>query len=104
MSNHNDNGNETSSEENSKTSRTIWVSGLSHNTKASDLQILFKTHGSVIEAKIVANPRMPGSSCFGLITMKSSEEANNCIGQLNKTEFQGETITVGRVSLINKFT
>lgn len=89
---------------NNKTSNepTIWVSGLSSkNVKASELQNLFSKYGTVISCKIITNPRLPGSSCYGFITMEDSKQVNECINHLNKTEFNGNKILLSKVSFKN---
>ena len=53
--------------------------------------------------KIVMNAKAPGSKCFGFVTMSSKEDAAKCISELNRTELNGQKITVERVSLIFEF-
>lgn len=79
--------------------RNIWVSGLSQNAKACELQTLFAKHGKVVSAKIIKNAKMSGSRCFGFITMENSEQVAKCIAQLNKSELHGKIISLSRVSL-----
>lgn len=74
--------------------RNVWVSGLGEGTRASDLQAIFKNYGKVVGAKIIANTKNPGSGLFGLITMETKEQAQECIQKLNKTELNGKTILV----------
>ncbi|KAM4596061.1 SAFB-like transcription modulator isoform 2-T2 [Fundulus diaphanus] len=78
-------------------SRNIWVSGLSSNTKAADLKNLFGKYGKVLSAKVVTNARSPGSKCYGLVTMSSSAEVTRCISHLDCTELHGQQIYVERV-------
>ncbi|XP_005741685.1 SAFB-like transcription modulator isoform X2 [Pundamilia nyererei] len=77
-------------------SRNIWVSGLSSNTKAADLKNLFGKYGKVLSAKVVTNARSPGSKCYGLVTMSSSTEVARCISHLDCTELHGQQIYVER--------
>uniref|UniRef100_A0A3Q2QQL7 SAFB-like, transcription modulator n=1 Tax=Fundulus heteroclitus TaxID=8078 RepID=A0A3Q2QQL7_FUNHE len=81
----------------SGSSRNIWVSGLSSNTKAADLKNLFGKYGKVLSAKVVTNARSPGSKCYGLVTMSSSTEVTRCISHLDCTELHGQQIYVERV-------
>ncbi|KAM3625663.1 uncharacterized protein V6R79_015589 [Siganus canaliculatus] len=81
---------------NSSSSRNIWVSGLSSNTKAADLKNLFGKYGKVLSAKVVTNARSPGSKCYGLVTMSSSTEVARCISHLDCTELHGQQIYVER--------
>ncbi|XP_071759746.1 SAFB-like transcription modulator isoform X2 [Centroberyx gerrardi] len=80
----------------SSSSRNIWVSGLSSNTKAADLKNLFGKYGKVFSAKVVTNARSPGSKCYGLVTMSSSAEVTRCISHLDRTELHGQQIYVER--------
>ncbi|XP_070781783.1 SAFB-like transcription modulator isoform X2 [Enoplosus armatus] len=85
-----------SSNNNSSSSRNIWVSGLSSNTKAADLKNLFGKYGKVLSAKVVTNARSPGSKCYGLVTMSSSTEVTRCVSHLDCTELHGQQIYVER--------
>ncbi len=84
----------------SKTSGSnIWVSGLSQKSaKAADLQNLFAKYGTVSSCKIITNPRLPKSSCYGLITMENAEQVTNCIKHLDKSDFNGNRVPLSRVS------
>uniref|UniRef100_A0A8C7LF61 SAFB-like, transcription modulator n=1 Tax=Oncorhynchus kisutch TaxID=8019 RepID=A0A8C7LF61_ONCKI len=81
----------------SSSTRNIWVSGLSSNTKAADLKNLFGKYGKVFSAKVVTNARSPGAKCYGLVTMSSSAEVGRCISHLDRTELHGQQISVERV-------
>ncbi|XP_041669644.1 SAFB-like transcription modulator isoform X2 [Cheilinus undulatus] len=85
-----------SSSSTSSSSRNIWVSGLSSNTKAADLKNLFGKYGKVLSAKVVTNARSPGSKCYGLVTMSSSTEVTRCVSHLDCTELHGQQIFVER--------
>uniref|UniRef100_A0A8C1LYU2 SAFB-like, transcription modulator n=1 Tax=Cyprinus carpio TaxID=7962 RepID=A0A8C1LYU2_CYPCA len=78
-------------------SRNLWVSGLSSNTKAADLKNLFGKYGKVFSAKVVTNARSPGAKCYGLVTMSSSAEVARCISHLDRTDLHGQQISVDRV-------
>ncbi|XP_026071867.1 SAFB-like transcription modulator isoform X2 [Carassius auratus] len=82
---------------NTSSSRNLWVSGLSSNTKAADLKNLFGKYGKVFSAKVVTNARSPGAKCYGLVTMSSSAEVTRCISNLDHTELHGQQISVDRV-------
>ena len=81
--------------------RSVWVSGLSQATRASDLQTLFKKCGRVVGAKIITNTKIPGSRYYGLITLETKEQAEECIKQLHKTELNGRKIAVERVCFLS---
>ncbi|XP_075431914.1 SAFB-like transcription modulator isoform X1 [Ascaphus truei] len=77
--------------------RNLWVSGLSSNTKAADLKNLFGKYGKVLSAKVVTNARSPGAKCYGIVTMSSSADVSRCISHLHKTELHGQQISVEKV-------
>ncbi|XP_077174046.1 SAFB-like transcription modulator isoform X2 [Paroedura picta] len=77
--------------------RNLWVSGLSSNTKAADLKNLFGKYGKVLAAKVVTNARSPGAKCYGIVTMSSSTEVARCIAHLHRTELHGQQISVEKV-------
>ncbi|XP_053573504.1 SAFB-like transcription modulator isoform X2 [Bombina bombina] len=77
--------------------RNLWVSGLSSNTKAADLKNLFGKHGKVLSAKVVTNARTPGAKCYGIVTMSSSADVARCISHLHRTELHGQQISVEKV-------
>ena len=75
-------------------SSCIWISGLSNNTRAADLKSTFAKHGKVINARVVSSSRNPGAKCYGFVTMGTPDEAVKCISEMNKTEWNGKTISV----------
>ncbi|XP_060030426.1 SAFB-like transcription modulator isoform X8 [Erinaceus europaeus] len=77
--------------------RNIWVSGLSSNTKAADLKNLFGKYGKVLSAKVVTNARSPGARCYGIVTVSSSTEASRCVAHLHRTELHGQLLSVEKV-------
>ncbi|XP_039629670.1 SAFB-like transcription modulator isoform X2 [Polypterus senegalus] len=81
----------------SSSSRNLWVSGLSSNTKAADLKNLFGKYGKVLSAKVVTNARSPGAKCYGIVTVSSSTEASRCISHIHRTELHGQQISVEKV-------
>lgn len=80
------------------------MSGLSSSTRASDLQNLFKKHVKTVSAKIIKSSGGKGGSSkyFGVVTTESVEDAAKCIQKLNKTEFEGKTITVEKNKLFEE--
>ncbi|GCC32049.1 hypothetical protein chiPu_0010509 [Chiloscyllium punctatum] len=87
----------TSSGSASSSTKNLWISGLSSNTKAADLKNLFSKYGKVLSAKVVTNARSPGARCYGFVTMSSSAEMSRCISHLHRTELHGQQIFVERV-------
>ncbi|XP_063696718.1 SAFB-like transcription modulator [Culicoides brevitarsis] len=76
--------------------RNLWVSGLSQQTRATDLKQLFTKYGKVVGAKVVTNTRTPGTRCYGYVTMSSAKDATECIEHLHRTELHGRMISVER--------
>ncbi|ETE73051.1 SAFB-like transcription modulator [Ophiophagus hannah] len=81
----------------SSSTKNLWVSGLSSNTKAADLKNLFGKYGKVLAAKVVTSARSPGAKCYGIVTMSSSTEVARCIAHLHRTELHGQQISVEKV-------
>ncbi|XP_042200020.1 SAFB-like transcription modulator isoform X2 [Callorhinchus milii] len=81
----------------SSSTKNLWISGLSSNTKAADLKNLFSKYGKVLSAKVVTNARSPGARCYGFVTMSSSTEVSRCISHLHRTELHGQQISVEKV-------
>ncbi|XP_067827596.1 SAFB-like transcription modulator isoform X2 [Heptranchias perlo] len=81
----------------SSSTKNLWISGLSSNTKAADLKNLFSKYGKVLSAKVVTNARSPGARCYGFVTMSSSAEVSRCISHLHRTELHGQQISVEKV-------
>ncbi|XP_065319162.1 SAFB-like transcription modulator isoform X3 [Gordionus sp. m RMFG-2023] len=75
-------------------SQNIWVKELVLTTKAADLKELFDKYGKVMGVKVISTSTTPGSKCFGFITMSSHEEAIVCLEKLDKTEFNGNVISI----------
>lgn len=78
----------------------IYVSGITDETKASDLHDAFSKHATVSDAKIIRFSKIP-NQCFGLITVENDQQYTKCFENLNKTNFNGNTITLSRVSSSN---
>lgn len=74
--------------------RSLWVSGLSHSTRAADLKKHFLGQGRVIGAKVVSNSRDPGARCYGYIIMSTPEEADLCVKNLHHSKLLTRFISV----------
>ncbi|MDH5608706.1 MAG: RNA-binding protein [Cyclobacteriaceae bacterium] len=72
----------------------IFVAKLSRNTSSESLRELFEQYGEVSSAKVIMDRDTGFSKCFGFVEMDNDAEANDCINQLNETEFEGSTIVV----------
>lgn len=72
----------------------IYVGNLSWNLKDQDLANLFTSFGEVVSAKIVMDKFTQRSKGFGFVEMKTDEEAQAAIAQLNGSEVDGRNLVV----------
>ncbi|VDK62992.1 unnamed protein product [Onchocerca ochengi] len=86
-----------------KSDNSLWIKGISPNTKAADLKALFAKYGRVLTAKIFTRRQQPSNACFGFVTMVDSAAADLCIQKLHKTNIKGRPITVERVRFVHIF-
>uniref|UniRef100_A0A0R3S161 Scaffold attachment factor B1 n=1 Tax=Elaeophora elaphi TaxID=1147741 RepID=A0A0R3S161_9BILA len=84
-----------------KSDNSLWIKGISPNTKAADLKALFAKYGRVLTAKIFTRRQQPSNACFGFVTMVDSAAADLCIQKLHKTNVKGRPITVERADRCN---
>uniref|UniRef100_A0A8R1Y2R9 RRM domain-containing protein n=1 Tax=Onchocerca volvulus TaxID=6282 RepID=A0A8R1Y2R9_ONCVO len=84
-----------------KSDNSLWIKGISPNTKAADLKALFAKYGRVLTAKIFTRRQQPSNACFGFVTMVDSAAADLCIQKLHKTNIKGRPITVERADRCN---
>jgi len=74
--------------------KNLWVTGLSANTRASQLKAVFSEFGKVVGAKIVTNSRSTTSKCFGFVAMQTVQQADACVKNLHKSILNEAEITV----------
>ncbi|CAG9759971.1 unnamed protein product [Ceutorhynchus assimilis] len=74
----------------------VWVVNVAHRTKANHLKIALSAHGKVVKVQTLINANYPGSSCYGRVTMASSEDVDKVIKNLNNTELDGQMIKLTR--------
>lgn len=79
------------------TEQKLYVSGISEETKASDLQDLFTKHAKIIDAKIIRFSKIP-NKCFGLVTFENDSQLEKCVQALNKASLKGCAIALSQVS------
>lgn len=72
----------------------LFVGGISWNLKEEDLKNAFAEIGEVVEAVIITDRATGRSKGFGFVTMKTAEEAQNAIAELNGKELDGKALTV----------
>jgi RNA recognition motif-containing protein len=68
----------------------LFVGNLSYSVTSEQLNELFSSHGSVVEAKVIEGKG------FGFVEMSSVEEADAAKEALNGTEFVGRTLNVDK--------
>jgi RNA recognition motif-containing protein len=75
-------------------SSKIYVGGLPYATSDAQLQEVFSAHGSVESARVITDKFSGRSRGFAFVDMSSEEEAQKAIQALNRTELDGQTLTV----------
>lgn len=77
--------------------RSLWISGLSSKTRATDLKQLLSKYGKVVGAKVVTNARALSTCCYGYVVMATVADADNCIKYSHRTELHGRFICIDKV-------
>lgn len=72
----------------------IYVGSLPYRTNDDDLRQLFATFGEVISAKVIIDRDSGQSKGFGFVEMDSADDGKKAIEALDKSEFEGRTLTV----------
>jgi len=75
-------------------STRLFVGNLSFNTTKDQLQDLFATHGTVLEADVVSDKFTGRSRGFAFVTMETKEAADTAIKELNGKALDGRQLTV----------
>jgi RNA recognition motif-containing protein len=74
--------------------KSLFVAGLDYSVTESDLTQLFSTYGTVESAKIIIDKITGKSKGFGFVDMSNNDEAQNCINNLNDTNFKNRKLAV----------
>lgn len=72
----------------------LFIARLNPTTTAMDLQNLFAHYGAVESVKIIFDHNTGKSKCYGFVEMPNNHEAHEAINELDKTNFQDNTISV----------
>ena len=72
----------------------MYVSNLSFHTADDDLRKLFEPFGQVSSAKVIMDRETGRSRGFGFVEMKSENEANEAMKNLNNKQVEGKAISV----------
>ena len=76
----------------------IYVSHLSWGTSSEGLGNLFAQFGEVASANVITDRETGRSRGFGFVEMPDDDQARKAMEQLNGASFEGQTITVNKVS------
>lgn len=74
----------------------LFVGGISWDTKEDALRDLFSQVGEVEEVKIITDRVTGRSKGFGFVTMKTAEDAQKAIDELNGKELDGRSVTINK--------
>ncbi|MGA2499305.1 MAG: RNA-binding protein [Tepidisphaeraceae bacterium] len=74
--------------------KRLYVGNLPYSTSSSDLEALFKAHGSVVSAEVVADRETGRSKGFGFVEMGTDDEAKAAIAALDGQDNGGRALTV----------
>lgn len=72
----------------------MYVSNLSFHTGDDELRRLFEQFGAVASAKIITDRETGRSRGFGFVEMKSDDEAQQAMKELNNKEIEGRAMSV----------
>lgn len=72
----------------------IYVGNISHSVKEETLKELFEKVGAVVSVKMITDKFTGAPRGFGFVQMKSNEDAQKAIEELNGYELEGRALTV----------
>ncbi|KIH45406.1 hypothetical protein ANCDUO_24553, partial [Ancylostoma duodenale] len=72
--------------------RSLWITGLTRETRAMDLKKICKEFGKFIRAKVFEKQR--SLACFGFVTMGDVAAAEKAIAALDATQINGAVVSV----------
>ena len=73
----------------------IYVGNLPYGVRSSDLEELFAQYGTVVSAKVIADPD-GRSKGFGFVEVESDGDGEDAIAKLNGYELSGRKIVVNQ--------
>src|SRR5512133_2704837 len=74
--------------------KKLYVGNLNYDVDASALETMFKAHGTVESAAVIADRDTGRSKGFGFVEMSSDAEAQAAIAALNGQDNGGRALTV----------
>ncbi|RCN52380.1 hypothetical protein ANCCAN_01422 [Ancylostoma caninum] len=82
--------------------RSLWITGLTRETKAIDLKKICKEFGKFIRAKVFEKQR--SLACFGFVTMGDVAAAEKAIAALDATQINGALVSVRKADTLDTAT
>ncbi|VDK50580.1 unnamed protein product [Anisakis simplex] len=80
-----------------KSNNSLWIQGISSDTKAAHLKTMFSKCGRVLTSKIFVKRQQMSNSYFGFVAMINSQCADECVKQFHNAVLNGQQISVERV-------
>lgn len=74
----------------------IYVGNLSKELEREEFEALFAEHEDLVSVKLITDKKTNKCRGFGFVTVKTDEQADAIIEQLNGKEFQGEALKLER--------
>ena len=74
--------------------KTLFVEGLSWDTKDDGLRQAFASYGEITEAKVITDRDTGRSRGFGFVTFAQDDDAKTAISKMDGTNLDGKTIKV----------
>jgi RNA recognition motif-containing protein len=74
--------------------KKIYIANLSFQTNEPDIKTLFSKAGDVTSVKIIRDKQNVKGNGFAFVEMSTQWEARRAISMFNKTEFNGNTLSV----------
>ncbi|KAL6740633.1 hypothetical protein Aduo_013973 [Ancylostoma duodenale] len=82
--------------------RSLWITGLTRDTKAIDLKKICKEFGKFIRAKVFEKQR--SLACFGFVTMGDVAAAEKAIAALDAKQINGAVVSVRKADTLDTAT
>ena len=76
----------------------LYVGNLSKELERAEFEALFADHDDLVSVKLITDKKTNSCRGFGFVTVKTDEQADAIIAQLNGKEFQGEELKLERAN------
>src|SRR5690242_3340557 len=74
--------------------KKVYVGNLAYSVTDTTLEQMFAPHGTVESAQVIMDRDTGRSKGFGFVEMKTDQEAQAAIAELNGKEVEGRSVTV----------